>query len=60
MSLSSMDWLLMDSFSPFYKMIVPKTSGPMKTSCEIEVSHMGKKPVSYGQRWEKVFSAICE
>ena len=24
-------------------------------SCEVEVSHMGKKPISYRQRWEKIF-----
>ena len=52
-SLPCMDWLNLDSFSPTFKWIVPGTSGPKAWSCEIEVSHMGKKPILYGQRWEK-------
>ena len=28
-------------------------------SCEIEISHMGKKPISYRQRWEKMYLRIC-
>ena len=27
-------------------------------SCEVEVSHLGKKPISYRQRWEKVVSHL--
>ena len=49
-SLSCMDWLMMDSFSPFL--------GPA-WSCEIEVSHIGKKPISYRQRWEKFLFPIA-
>ena len=45
---------MMDSFSPTFKWIVSRTSWPIKGSCEIEVSHMGKKPISYWQRWEKM------
>ena len=41
---------MMDSFSPTLKWT---DSGPA-WSCEIEVSHMGKKPISYRQRWEKM------
>ena len=51
--LSCRDWLKMDSFSPTYKWIVPRTSGSTSWSCEIEVSYMGKKPISFRQRWEK-------
>ena len=28
-------------------------------SCEMEVSHMGKKPISYRQRWEKILVLFC-
>ena len=45
---------MMDAFSPICKWIVPSTSGPITWSCAIEVSHMGKKPISYRQRWEKI------
>ena len=38
-----------DSFSPTFKRIVPRPAWP----CEIKVSHMGKKTISYKQRWEK-------
>ena len=41
----------MDSFSPTFKWIVPRTNGPEAWSYEIEVSHMGKKLISYGQWW---------
>ena len=34
----------MDSFSPTFKI----------RSCKTEVSPMGKKPISYRQRWEKI------
>ena len=50
---------MMDSFSPTFKWIVPGTSGihgGRQWSYEIEVSHMGKKPISYRQRWEKICS----
>ena len=56
--LSSMDWLMMDSFSPTFKWIVPSTSMSISWSCEIEVSHIGKKPFSYRKMWEKIFSRI--
>ena len=46
---SCMDWLIMDSFSSTFKWIVPSPA----LSCEMEVSHMSKKPISYRQRWEK-------
>ena len=40
---------MMDSFSPTFNRLF---LGPV-WPCEIEVSHMGKKPVLYRQRWEK-------
>ena len=54
-----MNWLMMDSFSHTYKWIAPKTNGlngGLQWSCETEVSHMGKKPISYRLRWEKKIS----
>ena len=33
---------MMYFLSPTFQWIVPRTSGPMKGSCEIEISHMGK------------------
>ena len=47
---------MMDYFSLTFKWIIPRTSrinGGLQWSCEIEVSHMGKKLISYRQRWEK-------
>ena len=41
-SLFSMDWRMMDSFSPTFKWIVSRTTGSTSWSYEIEVSHMGK------------------
>ena len=37
-----------DSFSPIFFLLGPAWS------CETEVSHMGKKPISYRQRWENI------
>ena len=34
---------MMDFFLPPFKCIVPRTSGSTSWSCEIEVSHIGKK-----------------
>ena len=48
---------MMDSFSPTFKWIGPRTSElncGLQWSCEIEVSHTGKKPISYRQRWDKI------
>ena len=57
-NLTCMNWLKMDSFSPTFKLIVPWTSGPKTRLCEIEVSHMNKRPISYRQKWEKKISTI--
>ena len=50
---------MMDSFSPTFKWVVPRNSGPKTWSCEIEASHMAKI-ISYRQRWEKHCFLHCE
>ena len=52
-SLSCMDWLMMDSFSPTFKWIVPWTSGSTSWSCEMECSHMGKNLSHIGKGGRK-------
>ena len=54
-SLFCMDWLMMDSFSPTFKWIVPRTSGSTSWSCEIEISHMGKSLPHTGKGGRKKY-----
>ena len=57
-SLSCMDWLIMNSFSTTFKWIVLRSSWPTSWSCEIEVSHMRKKPISYRHNARESFILI--